>query len=211
MEGKIVYFEKTGAENTEAVLRIAKLRADELGIGTILVASTRGDTAVRATEVFQGKRVVVVSRTSGRIEPNIWEFTEENRLKLASNGTVVLNSIEAFSGVDRAMRKKFNMYLLADVIAYTLRIFGTGLTIACEISLMAADAGLVRTGEDVIAIAGSHRGADTAIVLKPVNSADFFDLRVKEILCKPLLTSVAQAPAAAGAAAAMTAPAHPHH
>ncbi len=206
MDGKIVYFEKSGAENTEEVLRIAKLRADELGIGTIVVASTRGDTAVRAAEVFKGKKVVVVSRTTGRIEPNIWEFTEENRHKLAGKGVVVLNSIEAFSGVDRAMRKKFNMYLLADVIAYTLRIFGTGLMVACESSLMAADAGLVRTGEDIIAIAGSHRGADTAIVLKPVNSADFFDLRIKEILCKPLLTSVAPAPAAAPAA-----PAHPHH
>jgi len=25
------------------------------------------------------------------------------------------------------------------------------------------------------------------VVLKPVNSEDFFDLKVKEILCKPLL------------------------
>lgn len=50
---------------------------------------------------------------------------------------------------------------------------------------MAADAGLVRTDEDVIAIAGAGRGVDTALVLRPVNSQDFFDLRVKEILCKP--------------------------
>jgi len=43
----------------------------------------------------------------------------------------------------------------------------------------------VRTDEDVISIGGSSRGADTAVVLRPVNSEDFFDLKVKEILCKP--------------------------
>jgi hypothetical protein len=50
---------------------------------------------------------------------------------------------------------------------------------------MAADAALVRTDEDIIAIAGTRSGADTAIVLRPVNSQDFFDLKLKEILCKP--------------------------
>jgi hypothetical protein len=53
------------------------------------------------------------------------------------------------------------------------------------ITVMAADAGLVRTGEDCIAIAGTGRGADFAVVLRPVNSADFFDLRIREVLCKP--------------------------
>ena len=60
--------------------------------------------------------------------------------------------------------------------------------VACEISLMAADSGLVRTSEeDIIAIAGSGGGSDTAVLLQPVISQDFFDLRVKEILCKPRL------------------------
>jgi len=59
--------------------------------------------------------------------------------------------------------------------------------VACEIALMAADSGLVRTDEEVISIGGKSRGADTAIVLKPVNTDRIFDLRVKQILCKPLL------------------------
>ena len=41
------------------------------------------------------------------------------------------------------------------------------------------------TDEDVIAIGGTGRGADTAVVLSPVNSQDFLDLKIKEILCKP--------------------------
>ena len=51
--------------------------------------------------------------------------------------------------------------------------------------MMAADAGLVRTDENVISVGGTSRGSDTALVLTPVTSQNFFDLRIKEILCKP--------------------------
>ena len=60
-----------------------------------------------------------------------------------------------------------------------------GVKVGIECAIMAADAGLVRTDEDVIAVAGTGSGADAAIVVRPVNSQDFFDLKVKEILCKP--------------------------
>ena len=52
-------------------------------------------------------------------------------------------------------------------------------------------AGLVRADEEVISIAGTGTGtgtgkeANTAVVLTPVNSHRFFDLKVKEIICKP--------------------------
>lgn len=185
VERKIVYFSRPGPENTDDVLRMAKARAEELGINTIVVASTTGDTAVKATEIFQGARIVVVSHVAGFKEPNTQEFSEENKREVESSGAVVLTTAHAFSGLSRAMRKKFNMYLFEEVVARTLYVFGQGLKVACEVTIMAADAGLVRTDEDVIAIAGAGRGADTALVLRPVNSQDFFDLRVKEILCKP--------------------------
>jgi hypothetical protein len=185
MERKIVYFSEPGRQNTDEVLNIARLRAEELGIKSILVASTAGDTAVKAIQVFKGARVVAVSHFTGMRGPNTQEFTEENRQRVVSRGGVVLTTTHAFSGLSRAMRKKFNMYLFEEVVANTLRIFGQGMKVVCEITLMAADAGLVRTDEDVISIGGSSRGADTAVVLRPVNSEDFFDLKVKEILCKP--------------------------
>ncbi len=89
----------------------------------------------------------------------------------------------------RAVRKKLGTYELEEIIAYTLRIFGEGMKVVCEIALMAADAGLVRTDEPVIAIAGTGRGADTAVVLRPANAQTFFDMRIMEILCKPRLDS----------------------
>jgi hypothetical protein len=185
MELKTVYFAKPGRENTDDVLHIARERAAQLDIKTILVASTTGDTAVKAVELFKGMKVVAVSHATGAREPNIQEFTEENRKIVESKGGIVLTTIHAFAGVSRAMRLKFGTYVIGEIIANTLRVLGQGMKVVCEITLMAADSGLVRTDEDIIVIAGSSRGADMAVVLSPVNSQDFFDLRVKEILCKP--------------------------
>jgi len=185
MESKTVYFENPGRENTEEVLRIAKRRAEELGIKTIVVASTRGDTAVKAMDVFQGLRVIIVSHVTGYPEPDAQEFTEANRKIVESKGGTIVIAAHAFAGLSRAMRHKYNMYLLGEVIADTLRIFGQGTKVACEITLMAVDSGLVRTDEDVIAIGGTARGADTALIIRPANTHKFFDLKVKEILCKP--------------------------
>lgn len=185
MESKTVYFDKPGRENTEEVFRIARERAEELGIKTMVVASTKGDTAVRAVSLFKGFRVICVTHSTGFREPDSQQFTEENRKIVESQGGIVLTTTHAFAGVSRAVRNKFNTYIIGDIVASCLRIFGDGMKVVCEIVMMAADGGLVRTDEEVVAIAGTGRGADTAVVLTPVNSQNFFDLRVKEVLCKP--------------------------
>jgi hypothetical protein len=185
MEAKTVYFDKIGRDNTDEVLRIVKQRAEELGIKTVLVASTKGDTAVKAMDVLQGLRIIVVTHLTGYREPNSQEFTEGNRKTVESKGGTILTTTHTFSGISRAVRDKFNTSVIGDIVAGTLRVFGDGMKVACEISMMAADGGLARTDEDAISIAGTGRGADTAIVLTPVNSNSFFDLRIKEILCKP--------------------------
>lgn len=187
MELKTVYFENPGSGNTDEVLGIARRRAEELGIKTIVVASTSGNTAVKAMDVLQGLRVIVITHVTGFRAPDTQEFTEENRRIVESKGGVILTAAHAFGGISRAMRNKFSTYVIGDIVANTLYIFGQGLKVACEIALMAADSGLVRTDEDIIAIAGTSRGADTAVVLAPVNTRNFFDLKVKEILCKPRL------------------------
>jgi hypothetical protein len=62
---------------------------------------------------------------------------------------------------------------------------GEGTKVCVEITLMAADAGLIPVDKDIVAIAGTGRGADTALRIKPANTARFFDLKIKEILAKP--------------------------
>jgi len=187
MEAKTFYFERPGRENTDEVLRIAGQRARELGIKTVVVASTRGDTAAQAVSALKGLKVVVVTHSHGFREPNAQSFTEENRQIVESGGGTIFTATHLFAGMSRAVRNKFNTYLIGDLTASTLKVFGEGMKVVCEIAVMAADAGLVRTDEEVIAIGGTGHGADTAVVLAPVNSQNFFDLKVKEILCKPRL------------------------
>ncbi len=195
MEAKTVYFEKPGGENTDTAFALARQRAEELGVKTILVASTSGRTAVKAMDVFQGLRVIVVTHCAGFREPDTQEFTEENRRIVESKGGVMLTTAHAFGGISRAFRQGDipqapATYVAGDLIASTLRVFSNGMKVACEIAVMAADAGLVRTDEEVIAIAGTGAiggGSDTVIVIQPNNAHRFFDLRVKELICKPRL------------------------
>jgi uncharacterized protein len=183
--GNITYFNHSGKDNTENTLLLARRRADELGIKTVTVASTKGETGAKAVKIFRGFRVIVVAHSYGFSENDKNELENEQRLAIESGGGIILIGTHAFAGVPRAIRRKFNTYQNNEIIAYTLRIFGGGMKVACEIALMAADAGLVKTTEDIISIAGTNIGADTAVVIKPANTQDFFDLRVKEIICKP--------------------------
>ena len=182
-----VYFAKEGPGNPREALRLARARATELGIKDILVATTQGETGVLACQELQGFRVVVVSHSTGFKGPDAQEVTPENRARILELGGEVLTATHAFGGVGRAVRRRLNTYQTEEIIAFTLRVFGEGVKVVCEIALMAADAGLVRTDREVIAIGGTGRGADTAVVLRPANAQDFFSLRVKEIICKPRL------------------------
>jgi hypothetical protein len=186
-EIRSVYFLEPGSANTEKTFKVAKRRAEELGIKTIVVASTSGETGLKAVEVFSGYKVVVVTHTTGFRAPDVQELTPENRAKICKEGGSILTAAHAFGGVGRAVRRKLNTTQVDEIMAHTLRIFGQGTKVACEIALMAADAGLIRTDEEVICIGGTARGADTALVVKPANTHDFFELRVKEVLCKPRL------------------------
>jgi hypothetical protein len=191
MEAKITYFEKPGDTNTDRTLELAKARAEELGIKTVVVASTVGVTAVKAMDVFQGYKVVVVTHVTGMREPNTQEFTEENRRTVENKGGLIVTSAHAFGGIHRSFgamgAPPIPSSAIGDIIATTLRNFGQGMKVVCEIAAMAADAGLVRTDEEVICIGGTGRGADTAVVIQPSNVHRFFNLRVKEIICKPRL------------------------
>lgn len=181
------YFEKLGPENTDRTLAVAKQRAEELAIQTILVASTRGRTGAQAATLFRDRDVVVVSHSTGFAEPNTQELTDEYRAEIEAAGARILTCQHAFGGVNRAVRRQLGTYQTDEIIAYTLRMFGEGMKVCFEIAVMAADAGLVTVGEPCIAVAGTGRGADTAVVLVPAHAQDFFDLHVMEVLAKPHL------------------------
>ena len=182
-----LYFKKPGRENTVRTLEKAAERADELGVQNIIVATTSGETGLLAARTFLKKNLVVVSHSTGFVEPDYQELNPEFQSKIEEAGVEILTCQHALGGVGRAVRKKLGTYELEEIIAYTLRIFGEGTKVAIEIALMAADAGLISTKEPCIAVGGTGRGADTAVLLQPAHTQNFFDLRIMEILAKPRL------------------------
>jgi len=179
------YFEKAVKDNTKETLRLAKARADELGIRNIVVASSSGETGVTASKVFKGYNLIVVTSVAGYSKPNEIRMKPENRLEIEANGGKILTAAHVMGGLGRAIHKKFGAIQIDEVVAHVLRLISEGTKVACEISCMAADSGCIRTDEEAISIAGETGGADTALVVKPSNTHTFFDMKIREIITKP--------------------------
>ena len=86
MEQKIVYFEEPSKNNTDQVLEIVRKRAQAGDIKKIVLASTRGDTAKAATEVFEGTGLELVvipwQFGFGKAQP----FSKELKTELQGKG-----------------------------------------------------------------------------------------------------------------------------
>ncbi len=179
------YFATAGEENTDRTLELVHARLRAVALDTVLVASTTGATALRAADHLPDAHVVAVTHATGFVEPDLQQLSSEKREQLTSAGVDVLTCQHALGGVGRAVRKQLGGYQVNEVIAHTLRLFGQGLKVAVEIALMAADAGRVSTQAPVVSVGGSGRGADTAVILQPVNAQRLFDLQIMEIICMP--------------------------
>ena len=182
-------FSAAGPRNTEKTLRAAVERAQQLGIEYIVVASTSGRTAFQLRDLcdklrYKGQLVVVTHHT-GYSEPGENELKEEERSRLTEAGCRVVTATHALSSISRSYRTKFGGIDLLEIVAEAFRRFSQGVKAAIECAIMAADVGAVPVGEDIIAIAGTGKGADSAIVMRAANQNRFFDLKVREMIAMP--------------------------
>jgi len=187
MKKTITYFDKPGSENTEEMIKLAYERALELNIRDIVVASTHGNTALKVAETFGDERfnIVAVTICEG-YKSEGWAMSGEERAKLQVKGVKIITGIHALGdGVNSAFTEKFGGKSFNEVVAQTLYRFCQGMKVCVEIVLMAADAGLIPVDGEVIAIAGTDEGADTATVIKPAYPKKFLDLSIKEVIAKP--------------------------
>jgi hypothetical protein len=184
---KTVYFQRASREHTSEVLSIVNEYLEENpNVVDIVVATTEGSTGIAAAKVFSGKNVVVVSHQTGFAKENENELSETNRREIENHGAKVLTATHAFAGVARSFRKELGTWMPTEIVAVALKTFGQGTKVCAEIAMMAADAGLISVNKDVICIGGTGRGADTAWVIRPVNSHAFPKLRMRACICKPL-------------------------
>lgn len=179
-----MHFEEKGAENTGQCVDLAIKAAAERNIRHIVVASGSGDTA----KLFAGAgtaQVVCVTNAYGFKEPGKTKMTNAARDELERAGIRVLSTTHVLSGAERGISRKHGGISPVELMAETLRMLGQGVKVCVEIAVMALDAGLIPHGEEIIVVAGSGRGADTAVIMHPAHANNILETKINEILCKP--------------------------
>ncbi|HAR95362.1 MAG TPA: hypothetical protein DCR97_05290 [Deltaproteobacteria bacterium] len=180
-----MHFEKAGRDNTLQALKMAFDYAQVQGIRHIVVASTYGYTAQLLLDLVDPSiNVVVVTHNTGFKEPGLQEFPDDIRQQVAARGVRVLTGTMVLRSLGTAIRDMGGGYSEQELVANALRMFCQGIKVCAEITAMAADAGLIPP-EDIIAVAGTGRGADTVCLIKADSSNRFFKIKVKEIITKP--------------------------
>jgi hypothetical protein len=180
MPDKIVYFEKPGTENTEACFEVVDRALADLGIRKVVLASTRGDTARYAMDRYQDRdvRLIIVPHQYGfgpgqRFPPELVERAGQQGHTVYF-GTMLFHQEKAWGEGP------------AQAVANFLRLFCQGIKVCVEILFMAGNAGLVEEGEQVVVVAGTGRGADTALIMTGGTTTNVRGAHISRILCKPL-------------------------
>lgn len=181
MQANVVYFEDGGAENTQATFELVRERLSQNEIKKIVIASTTGATAKKAMDFFKDQEIKLIvvphqfdfHREKNAFPPELIEVLRDSGHDVHF-GTMLFHTDEFYGSNN------------ATTMANLLRCFCQGVKVCFEIVLMVTDAGLVTSGERVIAIAGTGRGSDTALVMQAASSQHLKRLKVNEIICKPL-------------------------
>jgi hypothetical protein len=178
-----MYFNTEGKENTERVVEMAIKASKDNNIKHVVIASNTGATA----KLFLGSGldITCVTHAYGYGLPGTNELEPEVKEELAAKGVKVLSTTHVLSGAERSLSLKFGGINPVEIIANALRMLGQGVKVCTEVSVMALDAGLIPYGESVIAVGGTGRGADTAVIIKPAHAKDILNSRIQEIICKP--------------------------
>jgi hypothetical protein len=178
------------SERTDRTLDVADaviLRLERSCVRHVVVATSTGETGTRFLEALAGRdvKLVCVSHHAGFGEGDDLDLVPEHAAVLRAAGVPLFVGTHALSGIGRSISAQFGGATPVELIAHTLRLFGQGMKVCVEIAVMAADAGLISTDRDAICVGGTGSGADTAVVVRPAHMNRFFDLRIREVLCKP--------------------------
>ena len=191
-----IYFEQPGTGNTAAVVEAVVQRCAEGDIQTVVAASTSGYTTLALSEALQEQADVTLIHVGHGARVREWgeeypTLKPEPRRELVERGVIVADPISYVFHNSILEFSRWKTPSAEDIVRDTLYAFGQGLKVAVEVVLMAVAAGFLDPFQDVIAVGGTERGADTAIVVRATypNHALSEDeekrLRIREILCMP--------------------------
>ena len=177
-------FSTRGPANTPEAVSLAMDAAQTHNIGHIVVASNTGATASLFLPWAKKRHIVCVTHACGFRTPGEMELCGEERKKLVAHGVDVLTTTHVLSGAERGLSRKFQGIGPVEVMAKTLYMLGQGPKVCVEIAVMALDAGLIPYGEDIVAVGGTGRGADSVLILAPSHASSILETKIREVVCK---------------------------
>jgi uncharacterized protein len=209
-------FKRPGPVNTDEVIEIVTAAASEHEY--LVVASITGDSALKLAEKIRDKEIICVTCPQGMnwevgkmdegpfaVIPELGQIraewvkqgltrvpmgiTRENRERLEKFKVKVVQGTIPFFGPTFSMRVHLQKVTGLDLMAKTLELISTGTLVCLECVLMSVDAGVIPEGKEVLALAGTERGLDTAWAIKGSASSNLFHpsrgARFIELLAKP--------------------------
>ena len=218
----MIAFERPGPCNTDSVIATASVERHSR-IRHVVVASVTGASAVKAAHAIRDKNIVCVTCPQGmhwevahmRAGPfaeipelaairDRWveqgfqrvpmSIDAPTRRALEDHGVTIVRGTIPFFGPSFSMRLHVNHTNSLDIVAKTLELISPGTLVCLESVLMAVDAGAVPEGEEVIALAGTERGLDTAWTIRSASSGSLFapekGARFIELLAKPRISTL---------------------
>ena len=192
---QVYYFDEPGEGNTQLVIEAVSQRLEAGGVNKVIVASTSGETAAKFARNLKGKAdLLCVSEAPYRREwGEEWPCVKQKfRQELEKLRVTVIDRAPYVFNNSVLEAAQWSGAFPERLVKETLYCFGQGMKVAVEVALIAVSCGYVTPFQDVIAVAGSGRGADTAIVLRATYPACLFDkdpakrLEIKEIIAMPI-------------------------
>jgi len=199
----IIYFDAPGPQNTEKVIDTVRDRIKEGDVEFVVVASITGETALKVAKSLKGAKASTICvsgcpswQTFGeqylrvKKHPFIEESTRKQLIKL---GVKIVDTVPSSLSdtIEYGLARYGYVPASWAVVETLLAVGGYGFKTAVEIVLMTTDCGALPPFKTAISIAGTDRGADTAIVAKSTYSPCMFSekeeqrFQVLEILAMP--------------------------
>jgi hypothetical protein len=190
------FFEQPGKDNTDQVIAAVVNRLSVGDIQTVVVSSTTGYSALAFAEALQGHDGIALISVAESALIREWgseypTLEPETKRTLEGRGVIVADQASYVFHHSPLDDSRWQAPTPAEIIRDTLYAFGQGLKVAVEVALIAVTIGILEPYQEVIAVGGTHRGVDTAIVMNATypNSILSRDpgkrLKIHEILCKP--------------------------
>jgi uncharacterized protein len=215
----MILFDEPGPANTKEIIKIAGSVSHKYNF--ITVASITGKSALLLSDAVSDSKIICVTCPQGmyfetqkmsggpfndiaelrRIRDK-WKEEGLDRIPMTISGDVkeqlknrgieIIQGTMPFFGPSFSMRLHLNHVNSLDIIAKTLELVSTGTLVCLETVLMAVDSGVLPEGIEVLSLAGTELGLDTACIIRSSSSANLFHpvkgARFIEFIAKPKIS-----------------------